>query len=78
VCYTKIDVSNKLFFNTVANTGSIEVSVSEVHRQKERKKERKKEKRKKERKKETNKQKTTAKERKQSRRIQILQPFKSQ
>jgi hypothetical protein len=65
VCYTKTDASSKIFFNTVANTGSTEVPFTEVHRQKERKKE-------------TNKQKTTAKERKQSRRTQNLQPFKAQ
>jgi transposase len=49
VCYTKIDASSKIF-NTVANTGSIEVPFTDVHRQKESKKVRKKE-RKKERKK---------------------------
>jgi len=42
VCYTKIEASSKIFFNTVANTGSIEVPFTEVHRKKERKKERKK------------------------------------
>jgi len=42
VCYTKIYASSKVFFNMVANTGSIEVPFTEVHREKERKKQTKK------------------------------------
>jgi hypothetical protein len=38
VCYTKIDASSKMFFNTVANTHSTEMPFTEVHRQKETKK----------------------------------------
>jgi hypothetical protein len=38
VCCTQTDASSKTDFSTVANTGSIEVPCTEVHRQKERNK----------------------------------------